>query len=66
MRRACRNEKRIPRLQRDRLLVAKLVLKGSLQHVGDLFAGVRVLRREGARIKVDADLNGFAARGSQK
>jgi len=63
--RACGNEKRLARVEPDRLLIGKLVLKGLLQHVSDLFAGVRVFRCERAAVEIHADRNAFPTRDAE-
>ncbi|SPA49591.1 protein of unknown function [Cupriavidus taiwanensis] len=65
MRRACRYEQRFPCLQRHRRLIAKLILKAALQHMGNLFTRVCVPGRERARFKIHANLNAFLARDAE-
>src|SRR6185295_3784761 len=61
MRRVGGNEEDVSGLERDRRLVADLILKRAFEDVDDLFAGVGVLAERHAGREVDAYLDGLAS-----
>src|SRR6266850_87332 len=60
MGRVGRNEQDVAGLERDRRLVADLILERAFEDINDLFAGMRMLAERHAGGEVDADLDGLA------